>query len=212
MVDVSRLVVFAGASLALIVVPGPSVLFVIGRGIALGRRAAVLTVVGNAGGAYLQVVAVAAGLGAIVERSVIVYTALKLAGAAYLAYLGIQAIRTRRSLAAAFEDRSVVPRTTAHLVRDGVVVGATNPKVVVFFAAFLPQFVDRSAGHVTVQMLVLGAIFAAIALVSDSLWGLAAGSARNWLRGSPERVGHLGAAGGLVMVGLAVRLALSGRD
>ena len=210
MVETSRLLVFAGAALALIVVPGPSVLFVIGRGVALGRRAAVLTVVGNTIGAYCQVIAVAIGLGALVERSVALYTAIKLVGAAYLVYLGIKAVRERRAVADAF-DAAAVPKSPRRLVGEGFVVGITNPKVIVFFAAFLPQFVDRSAGHVPLQILVLGAIFAAIALVSDSTWGLAAGSARSWLRRSPRRMEHLGGAGGVVMIGLGLRLALTGR-
>lgn len=210
--DPSRLLVFAGASLVLIVVPGPSVLFVIGRGISLGRRAAVVTVVGNALGAYVQVIAVAAGLGAAVERSAALFTVLKLSGAAYLIYLGVSAIRRRGSLSAAIEDRAVAARSTTHLVRDGFVVGVTNPKVIAFFAAFLPQFVDPSAGPVPLQILLLGAVFAAIALVSDSAWGVAAGAARRWLRGSPTRLERLGGAGGVVMIGLGVRLALSGRD
>jgi threonine/homoserine/homoserine lactone efflux protein len=210
MVEPSRLLVFAGAALALIVVPGPSVLFVIGRGVALGRRAAVLTVLGNTIGAYTQVVLVAFGLGALVEESVTVYNVIKFAGAAYLVYLGIKAIRERRSIATAFEG-STTPKSPRRLVGEGVVVGVTNPKVIVFFAAFLPQFVDRSAGHVPVQILLLGAIFAAIALLSDSTWGLAAGSARSWLRRSPRRMENLGAAGGLVMIGLGVRVALTGR-
>ena len=209
--DASRLLVFAGAALALIVVPGPSVLFVISRGVAHGPRAAVLTVLGNTIGSYLAVLAVAFGLGELVEESVAVFTVLKFAGAAYLVYLGVKAVRDRRGLSGAFEGVAVAPKSTRRLLSEGIVVGVTNPKTIVFFAAFLPQFVDRSAGHVPLQMLVLGAIFAGIALVSDSLWGLAAGSARSWLRGSPRRLEHLGGAGGLVMIGLGVRLALTGR-
>lgn len=196
----------------LIVVPGPSVMFVIGRAVALGRRAAVTTVVGNAIGVYLQVVAVALGLGAVVARSVWIFQAIKLVGSAYLVYLGVRTIRERRS------SEPVPPRGPGgrsrgwvRLVADGVVVGAANPKSIVFFAAFLPQFIDRSAGHVTVQMLALGVVFAAIALVSDSVWGIAAGSAGSWLKRSPRRLAQVRGVGGLVMIGLGVRLAVTGR-
>jgi threonine/homoserine/homoserine lactone efflux protein len=208
---VDSLAAFAALALALIVVPGPSVMFVVSRAVALGRRAAVATVVGNAMGAYVQVIAVAVGLGAIVERSIVVFTIVKLVGAAYLVYLGVQAIRHRRALS------SVVRGTTAakprrSLITDGFVVGLANPKTTVFFAAILPQFVERGGAPAGLQMLVLGLIFVAIALVSDTTWGFAAGTARDWFARSPRRLERLGAAGGAVIIGLGVRLAVSGRS
>ena len=206
-----RLLAFVGVAFALIVVPGPSVLFVISRGVALGRRAAVTTVVGNAAGVYVQVVAVALGIGALVERSVVVFRALSLAGAAYLVVLGIRAVRARHGLAAVLE-LPAAPRTTRRMLREGFVVGLANPKVIVFFAAVLPQFADPSRGHVPLQLLVLGAVFEAIALVSDSAWGVAAGTARAWLARSPRRLAALGGTGGLVMITLGLRLAATGRD
>lgn len=206
-----RLLAFVGVALALIVVPGPSVLFVISRGVALGRRAAVTTVVGNAAGVYLQVVAVALGVGALVERSVLVFRVLSLAGAAYLVVLGLRTLRDRRRLAAALEAE-VEARTTGRILGEGFVVGLVNPKVVVFFAAVLPQFTDPARGSVPVQLLVLGAVFVGIALVSDSAWGVAAGTARSWLARSPRRLAALGGTGGLVMIGLGLRLAVTGRD
>ncbi|QYG95010.1 LysE family translocator [Iamia sp. SCSIO 61187] len=210
MVSTHALVTFAATASLLIVVPGPSVMFVVSRGVALGRRAAVLTVVGNAAGAYTQVILVAAGLGALVQRSVAVYTAVKLVGAAYLVYLGVQAFRHRRALH--LTAGGVVPaRSYRRLLLDGYVVGVANPKVIVFFAAILTQFVDPDGGPVPLQMAVLGLIFVGIALVSDGAWGLMAGTARGWLARSPRRLSTLGGTGGLVMVGLGVRLALSGR-
>ncbi len=200
---------FAVAAFVLVVVPGPSVLFVISRGVALGRKAAVLTVVGNTAGVALQAVLVAAGVGAVVERSVVAYEVLRLAGAAYIVYLGVQAIRHRRALSTVLDVATV--RTTRHLVREGFVVGITNPKAIVFFTAILPQFVRPDAGPVPLQMLVLGAIFCAIALVSDSTWGLLAGTARAGLAGEPHRLSRLGGTGGLVMVGLGAHLALTGK-
>jgi threonine/homoserine/homoserine lactone efflux protein len=210
MVAPDRLLAFAVAAFLLIVVPGPSVLFVIGRGMALGRRAALATVLGNAAGAYVQVVFVAVGAGAVVARSVAVFTVIKLVGAAYLVVLGIRAIRHRHRLAEVV-DAAVAPRSARRILREGFVVGVTNPKVIVFFAAILPQFVDNDLGHPAVQMLVLGLIFVAIALVSDSMWGLAAGTARVWLGRSPRRLAAIGGTSGVVMIGLGVSLAVTGR-
>lgn len=205
-----RILAFAAMSFLLIVVPGPSVLFVIGRALAQGRRAALATVVGNTIGAYALVVAVALGIGSIVERSVLVFTVLKLTGAAYLVYLGVKAWRQRGSLQAAFTDGR-----TAHgslrTVWEGFAVGVANPKTIVFFAAVLPQFVDRSQGHVVVQMLLLGLVFNVIAVVSDSLWGLTAATGRNWFARSPQRLSLVGGVGGLAMVGLGVTVAVTGR-
>jgi threonine/homoserine/homoserine lactone efflux protein len=201
---------FAALSFVIIAVPGPSVMFVISRALSMGRRAALTTVVGNAAGVYLQVLLVAVGLGSVVERSVVAFNAVKLIGAAYLVWLGVQAIRHRRALSSVL-DTDVSVRSGRTLLLDGVVVGVANPKAIVFFAAILPQFVDRSGAPAGVQMAVLGLVFVAIALVSDSLWGLAAGSARQWFVRSPRRLERIGAAGGLVMMGLGVRLALTGR-
>lgn len=203
------LAAFAALSLALIVVPGPSVLFVISRGISLGRRAALLTVAGNAAGVYLQILLVALGLGAVVERSVLAFDTVKLLGAAYLAWLGWRSIRHRGDLALLELHGQPRPRRAVFL--DGLVVGAANPKAIVFFAAILPQYVEPGGAPAPLQMAFLGLVFVAIALVSDGAWGMAAGTAREWFAGSPERLERLGAAGGLTMIGLAAHLAVSGR-
>jgi threonine/homoserine/homoserine lactone efflux protein len=210
MVPTTHLLAFTLTALVLIAIPGPSVLFTVSRAISLGRVAGVATVAGNTVGAFTQVVAVAFGLGPLVERSVALFTVLKLAGACYLIYLGVQAIRHRRSLAEAL-GAEVERKTAARLVVDGFTVGVTNPKVIVFFAAMLPQFVDRQAGGVPMQIIMLGAIFAGIALISDSAWALAAGTARAWLASSPRRLALIGGAGGLAMIGIGTRLALAGR-
>ena len=97
------------------------------------------------------------------------------------------------------------------MLRDGFIVGVSNPKAIVFFAAVLPQFADRSAGQVPVQLLLLGAVFMAIALVSDSMWAIIAGTARSWFARSPRRLELIGGAGGLVMIGIGASLALTGR-
>jgi threonine/homoserine/homoserine lactone efflux protein len=206
----THLLAFILVSFALIVVPGPNVLFVVSRSLQLGRAAGVGTALGGQVGVYAQVTAVAFGIGVLVERSVAIFTAIKLAGAAYLIYLGVQAVRHRRSLAEAL-GTTVAKKTVGRILWDGFLVGATNPKVIVYFAAVLPQFVDRSAGHVPLQMLLLGAIFIGIAVLSDGSWALAAGTARAWLARSPRRLEVIGGAGGLAMIGIGVSLAVSGR-
>jgi threonine/homoserine/homoserine lactone efflux protein len=206
----THLLAFTLTAFLLIAVPGPSVLFTVSRALALGRVAGVATVAGNTAGVCVQVMAVAFGIGALAERSVLVFNLIKLGGAGYLIFLGIQAIRHRRRLAAALGTR-LENKSIARIVTDGFVVGLGNPKVIVFFAAVLPQFVDRAVGHVTLQLLVLGALFAGIALISDSVWAVAAGSARAWLGRSPRRLELIGGTGGLAMIGIGTALAVSGR-
>ncbi|MEJ2859052.1 MULTISPECIES: LysE family translocator [unclassified Saccharothrix] len=210
MVSTDRLLAFAAMSFLLIIIPGPSVLFVVGRALAQGKRAAIMTVLGNTLGAYALVVAVALGIGTVVERSVVVFTVLKLAGAAYLVYLGVKAFRERRKMAASF-DAGGGTRGMWRTLWEGFAVGVANPKTIVFFAAVLPQFVDRGQGHVVGQMLLLGLLFNVIAVISDSVWGLAAATARDWLARSPKRLSIVGGTGGLAMIGLGVTVAVTGR-
>lgn len=210
MLPTEHLVAFFVVATVLIVVPGPSVLFVVTRSLTQGRRAGIATVVGNAAGVYVQVVLVAIGIGAIVQESIAVFTVVKLAGALYLVYLGVQTFRRRHDLAAAL-NVPVAPRELRRMFSDAFVVGIANPKVIVFFVAVLPQFVDPSAGAVPLQLLTLGAVFCLIALVCDSVWALAAGAARDWLVRSPRRLAAIGGAGGLVIIGLGAGLAVSGR-
>ncbi|MEU9318423.1 LysE family translocator [Streptomyces sp. NPDC048295] len=210
MVSSERLLAFAAMSFLLIVIPGPSVLFVIGRALAQGRRAALTTVVGNTLGAYVLIAAVALGVGTIVERSVLVFTVLKMAGAAYLVYLGVKAWRQRGSLQAAFTADTTTQGGLRTLL-EGFAVGVANPKTMVFFAAVLPQFVDRGQGHIAVQMLVLGLVFNVIAMASDSVWGLIAATGRDWFARSPRRLSLVGGVGGLTMIGLGVTVAATGR-
>lgn len=210
MVSGDQLAAFAVASFVLIVIPGPGVLFVIGRALAHGRGTALASVAGHSAGNCVVAVCVALGVGAVVERSATVFTALKLAGAAYLVWLGIQAFRRRDSLARVLTE-AAAPRGGARSVREGIVVGVTNPKAVILFAAVLPQFVDRPAGHVTAQMLILSAMSVVIGLASDSCYGLAASTVRSWFARSPRRLGLVGGVGGLAMIGLGLTLALTGR-
>jgi threonine/homoserine/homoserine lactone efflux protein len=212
MVPASHVLAFAAVVTVVIAIPGPSVLFTISRALTVGRRAALLTVIGNELGLCVQVVAVAFGVGAVVERSAQVITVVKLAGAVYLAFLGVQAIRHRRSMAEALAAR-VRPVRPLRAIRDGFVVGVANPKTIVFFLVGLPEFTSTVPGHLPVpaQMLILGALFPVIALVLDSAWAAIAGTARQWLVGSPRRLALIGGAGGLVMIGLGVSIAATGR-
>lgn len=210
MIDTDRLAAFVGTALVLIATPGPGVLFIVSRGVAVGRRAALATALGHFCGLMVQVSAVAAGVGAIVARSIVVFSVVKLVGAAYLIWLGFQAVRHRHALAAGFTpDEAPVP--LARMVRDGAIVGVSNPKGFALFASVLPQFVDPALGQVPVQIFTLGAICGVIALVSDSAWGLTAGTVRHWLGRSPRRLAAVGGAGGLVTMGLGIRLATTGR-
>ena len=206
-----RLLAFVAMATVIILIPGPSVLFVLGRALAHGRRTALLSVLGNTSGASVLVVAVALGLGPVVERSALAFLALKLAGAAYLVHLGVKAFRHRRSLQQAFGAAAPPARGDLRTLAEGFVVGVTNPKTMVFFAAVLPQFVDREAGHVPLQLLLLGAVFNLIALCCDSAWGLASSAARGWFARSPRRLRAVGGAGGLAMIGLGLTVAATGR-
>ena len=194
----------------LVAVPGPSVLFTVSRALTAGRRTALLNVVGNAVGLAAQVVAVAFGLGALVQRSAQLFTAVKLAGATYLVFLGAQAVRHRKALAEAV-SRQVAPVGAYRAVSDGAAVGAFNPKTIAFFVLALPQFTTGSGAQRSVQMVLVGSLFPVIALFLDSVWAVAAGTASQWLAASPRRLAMIGGTGGLVMIALGVSLATTGR-
>jgi threonine/homoserine/homoserine lactone efflux protein len=212
MVPFSHVLAFAAVVSVLIAIPGPSVLFTISRALTVGRRGALLTVVGNELGLCVQLVAVAFGVGAVVERWVQILTVVKFAGAAYLVFLGVQAIRHRTSMAEALAAR-LQPVPPLRAIRDGFVVGVANPKTIVFFVVGLPEFVSSAPGHLPVpaQMLILGALFPVIALVLDSAWAAIAGTAREWFVRSPRRLAMIGGTGGLVMIGLGIGVAVTGR-
>ncbi|MEO6201430.1 MAG: LysE family translocator [Cryobacterium sp.] len=209
MVPLPNLLTFMLASVALIALPGPTVLFVIGRSLALGRAGGFLSVLGNAFGMAPVIAAVALGLGALVTDSIVLFTIIKFAGAAYIVYLGIQAIRRRRT-AATDIGVSVAAKSPWRLLREGFFVGLSNPKSIVFFVAVLPQFVDYRAGAVPLQMATLGLVFLVLALLGDSVWALAAGSARDWFAKSPKRMEQLATSGGVMMIGLGGVLAATG--
>lgn len=212
MISLDQTLTFGLAALILIAIPGPSVVFVIGRALAYGRGVALASVAGNSLGLLTIVVLVALGLGVIVQESILVFTVLKYAGAAYLVWLGIEAYRRRRE----FLDTDVAAglgatgMTWRRAIRQGYVVGVTNPKGFMILAAVLPQFVDRGAGHIQLQMLCLGLLAFLIGMVSDSLWAVIASQMRSWFTRSPKRGEAMGAVGGISMITLGVGLALTG--
>ena len=205
----SQWLAFLVASLLFIQVPGPSLLFMLGRALTVSLRDALISVAGNALGLVAQVMLVAVGLGAVVAASATAYTALKVLGAAYVVWLGVQAIRHRadaRLAMLATRDGQAAVSRPGRALRIGFTVGVTNPKTLVFFTAFLPQFVNADAGHAPWQLMLLGTAFALLAIASDSVWALVAGKARAWFGAQPHRLDHLSAAGGGMMVALGVAM------
>jgi threonine/homoserine/homoserine lactone efflux protein len=188
-------------AVAIILAPGPSVLFTIARAIAWGRKVAVLTVLGNATGFFAMSLLVAVGIGPIIQSSDFIYAAVQWGGGLYLIYLGIDAIRKRNEHTNQMLDEgsSSAPKNL-RIIRDGFVVGILNPKGIVFNAAVTPQFIDREAGKVIMQLILLGAIFALLAFVCDGTWGILAGTARNWLATNVQRIVILRSVGGVVMM------------
>ena len=201
---------FLLAAVALIVIPGPSVIFIVSRALALGRRAALATVVGNTLGLAVQMAMVAVCVGVVIAASADVFGVIKLLGAGYLIVLGLRVIRQRRKLAA-LVDAATVPRATRRIITEGFVVGVTNPKALLIFSAVLPRFVNRNAGHVPLQLGFLGAVCVATAVCSDSAWALVSSQVRGWLYRSPRRLELAGGASGVTMIGLGIGLAASGR-
>ena len=210
MVTVEQLLAFGVAALIIIAIPGPSVIFVVGRALAYGRGVALASVAGNSLGLLVVMVLVALGLGVVVQESIAVFTALKLAGAAYLVHLGVQAIRHRHGIRVDDAGVAPAPLPLPRAARQGFVVGVSNPKAFMIFAAVLPQFVDRGAGHVQAQMLLLGLLAFVIGLVSDSVWAVLAARLRTWFNASPRRGEAMAATGGVSMIGLGVGLAATG--
>lgn len=205
---VGQLLGFGITALVIIAIPGPSVVFVVARALSYGRAVALLSVLGNTAGLAVAMVLVAVGLGTVVAESVLVFTVVKLAGAAYLLWLGVQALRHRQGVRVG----AVAPRTPPAgfvAARQGFVVGVSNPKGFVMFAAVLPQFVERDGGTVSMQMLVLGAVAVVIGLVCDSCWALLASRLRSWFDASPARGRAVSTVGGVSMVGLGLGLALA---
>ncbi len=209
MIGGSHLVDFLVASMLIIIVPGPSVLFTLARGVAWGRAVAVLTVLGNSLGTLVLSLVIALGLGPLLSRSHAFSVVLQLAGGLYLLWLGYEALRHRHEHAKAMAKREASRPSNLHVVRQGFTVGVLNPKSLVFFAAVFPHFVDTSKGNDTLQLVIFGCIFSVMAFCSDGTWGLIAGTAREWLSGSASRLVALRTVGGCVMCALGLLIVTS---
>jgi threonine/homoserine/homoserine lactone efflux protein len=192
------------AAMIIILAPGPSVLFVIARAIAWGRATAVATVAGNVTGAFTLSLMVAFGLGPILQRSETAFIGVQLLGGLYLIYLGIDALRHSKIHAEDMVNQGDIRPSAARSMRDGFWVGALNPKGLVFFAAILPQFIDRGSSNVTSQLVLMGATFAVLAFFSDGMWGVIAGTVREWMATSPSRLVLMRRIGGCVMITLGI--------
>jgi threonine/homoserine/homoserine lactone efflux protein len=203
---IETLWLFAVASAALVAIPGPAVIYIVTRGVAHGRRGAILSMLGIEAGNFVQVLAATAGLAAVVASSAAAFSIVKYAGAAYLVVLGIRALREG---GAVLSGVGPARRSDRRLFTEGLLVGTLNPKLAIFLLAFLPQFIDPSAGPVWLQTLVLGSLFNVIAMAGDTLFALAAGTAGVGLRARLGRPGALMRAAGVVYIALGVSAALA---
>ena len=198
---------FVVAALALLLVPGPAVLYVVARSIHQGRRAGLVSVLGIHVGTLAHITAATLGLSALVVSSAVAFTAVKIAGAAYLIGLGLWTLFSSR----AEPDVALGgERNLRRAFAQGIVVNVLNPKTALFFLAFLPQFVDPNTPHPALQIAFLGVLFALLGLVTDSLWAVAAGTAGGMLRRSRRFVRTQRYVTGTVYVGLGVATALAG--
>jgi threonine/homoserine/homoserine lactone efflux protein len=201
------LLAFAAAALALVVIPGPNLIYIITRGIQQGRRAAVVSSLGVQAGMVVHILLATFGLSALVARSPVLYDVIRYAGAGYLIWIGVAHLRKRH---VAVEAAALRPVSTRRLFLHGFAINMLNPKVILFVLALLPQFVDPARGSTAPQMLVLGAVFIVVALVSDTTYALASGSLGAWLKGHPESARHRDRASGIVYLALGLLVALTG--
>jgi threonine/homoserine/homoserine lactone efflux protein len=200
----STLLLFAATSLALLAVPGPAVIYLVTRSLDQGRTAGLVSVLGVETGTFAYALAAAAGLSGLIAASETAFTVVKYAGAAYLVYLGVRKLLERD------EPQELAPTARSRLFLKGMVVQLLNPKIAIFFVAFLPQFVDPARGAVAVQILLLGTIFTLLAVVSDGAYVLLAGAVGGWLRTSRRARRSLAKVSGGVYIGLGITAALSG--
>ncbi len=194
---------FLLTAMLIVVIPGPSVLFIVGRSLALGRRAGLVSVLGNNLGLCALVLAVAFGIGTLIAASHVTLVVLKLGGAAYLMYLGVQTIRRRRRVGS-----SAVARPGQRIFVQSFLVGFTNPKILVLYVAVLPQFVQRGSGPAALQLAIFGLTFNALCLANDGIWAVVAGSTREWFARRPYRNERLATIGGVMMIGVGAVLAV----
>jgi threonine/homoserine/homoserine lactone efflux protein len=207
MPSLTSLLLFAAASIALLVVPGPSVLYIVTRSVSQGRRAGLISVLGVHVGSAVHVTAAALGLSALLASSATAFMIVKYLGAVYLVWLGVQKLRRRES--GPVEEAPPVRRS--RLFTQGIVVNVLNPKTAIFFLAFLPQFVNPSRGPVALQIIVLGACFILLGIMSDGGYALLAGTLAGRIRRTRSARRRLDRASGVVYLGLGATAALASR-
>ncbi|MGA3223642.1 MAG: LysE family translocator [Acidobacteriaceae bacterium] len=205
---VNDLLLFSTAALILLVIPGPSVLYVVARSLDQGRKAGLASTSGISTGTLAHVVAATLGLSALLLSSATAYSVVKYAGAAYLFYLGIKKFRERPTIDT--KETQVQALPLRRVYAQGVLVEALNPKTALFFFAFLPQFVNPARGQVSLQFLTLGMLFTLLGFTSDSIWALTAGSAAGWLRRNRSFSRNQRYISGTVYLGLGMATAVSG--
>lgn len=205
----SQLLFFISAALVLLAIPGPAVLYIVGRSIGQGRNAGFVSALGIGVGTLIHTAAAAVGLSALLVSSAAAFSVVKYLGAAYLVFLGIQRLRNKESLAAASD--SGAPRATlARVFGQGIIVNVLNPKTALFFFAFVPQFIDPLRGHVAVQILSLGVLFACMGTTSDCIWAFFSSRVAGWLRGNPRWMRNERFVSGGILISLGLATALAG--
>jgi len=207
MPDLAHLPLFVLASAVLLVTPGPAVLYILARSVDQGRRAGLVSVCAIEVGNFMHVIAATLGLSALLLSSALAFTIVKYLGAAYLVYLGLRKIFSRQEVQATVSSQ---PQSLSRIFSQGVLVATLNPKTALFFVAFLPQFVDPTQGTIALQMLVLGCLFVMMAVISDSIYALLAGTVGHWLKGSRSTLRAERYVIGSVYIGLGVTAALTG--
>jgi threonine/homoserine/homoserine lactone efflux protein len=205
MPDGTSLLAFVAAALVVLLIPGPGVLYVLARSLSQGQRAGLVSAVGLSAGAFVHVIAATVGLSALLFASAAAFGVVKALGAAYLIYLGIRAVMSRH---ANVDVEIPAPRSLRRLFTDGVIVSVLNPKIAVFFLAFLPHFADPLRGPVSVQIFVLGLLYCVLALCTDGAYAVLAGRLRRLMRGPMARGPLPQYASGVVYIGLGVSTAL----
>lgn len=200
--------VFVGASIALLLTPGPAVLYIVTRSIDQGRLAGLVSVLGICTGTFVHVIAATLGLSALLMSSALAFGIVRYAGAAYLIVLGVRTLLDRETPASM--DPGIREADLKRIYTQGVVVNILNPHTALFFFAFLPQFVIPSAGHVPLQMLLLGLLFVALSATTDSGWALAAGTAGHWIKRHPQFARAQRYVTGGALIGLGAAAALTG--
>lgn len=209
MPDINMLWGFIAAALVILVIPGPGVLYILTRSLGQGQRAGFISVLGLSTGALVHVAAATAGLSAVLVASATGLGVVKMLGGGYLIYLGIRTLAVRPALAGA---AALPPSSMSRLFTDGVIVSVLNPKIAIFFLAFLPQFVDPGRGAVPRQMLFLGLLYVALALVTDGTYAFLAGRLRHWMTGRVAEGPLPRYATGCAYIGLGISAAVSGRS